>query len=130
MLLQLIFFSLRYIDRLFNLMVTRVLGRMSLISLLLEDFCNSFGRICVYVWPISLSCIVVSRPILGILSHKLSLPRSWVIFLLTSLTISLYKLLSKVLMTRLSQVMVNIISQNQKTFHKGRLLVHGVAAVN
>ncbi|MCI15543.1 transposon TX1 putative protein, partial [Trifolium medium] len=43
---------------------------------------------------------------------------------------SVYKILAKVLATRLGQVMGKLISSNQSAFIKGRLLVDGVLALN
>jgi hypothetical protein len=47
-----------------------------------------------------------------------------------SLLESVYKLVVKVLATRLAAVMDSIINPNQSAFHKRRLLVDGVLLVN
>lgn len=43
---------------------------------------------------------------------------------------SLYKLVVKVLATKLTEVMSNLISLNQLAFLKGRLPIYGVVVVN
>jgi hypothetical protein len=72
----------------------------------------------------------------GMLSYFITLipkvtnPHSISEFRPISLLGSLYKIVAKVLATRLGAVMGNLISKNQSAFIKGRLLVDGVLAIN
>jgi hypothetical protein len=61
---------------------------------------------------------------------KVSNPHTINEFRPISLLGSVYKILAKVLSTRLGQVMGKLISNNQSAFIKGRLLVDGVLALN
>jgi hypothetical protein len=72
----------------------------------------------------------------GMLSYFITLipkvhnPHSISEFRPISLLGSLYKIVAKVLATRLGAVMGKLISMNQSTFIKGRLLVDGVLTIN
>jgi hypothetical protein len=72
----------------------------------------------------------------GMLSYFITLipkvtnPHSISEFRPISLLGSLYKIVAKVLATRLGSVMGNLISKNQSAFIKGRLLVDGVLTIN
>jgi hypothetical protein len=72
----------------------------------------------------------------GLLSYFITLipkvtnPHSISEFRPISLLGSLYKIVAKVLATRLGSVMGNLISKNQSAFIKGRLLVDGVLTIN
>jgi exonuclease III len=72
----------------------------------------------------------------GMLSYFITLipkvpnPHSISEFRPISLLGSLYKIVAKVLATRLGSVMEKIISKNQSAFIKGRLLVDGVLTIN